>query len=75
MKLYVVFASNITCELKDISIDQAASFVDGGPDRPVVGAIQSRQIPFSNDDWQSGDPLVIGLELWLGGDDHFPAPH
>lgn len=54
--------------------DDAQAFVDGNPDRPIVGAIASRQIPWSNDDWQQGEPLVVGLELWLGGDDEFPEP-
>lgn len=55
--------------------DDAQVFVDGNPDRPIVGVIQSQQIP---DDalgtWETGDPTVLGLELWLGGDDEFPAP-
>lgn len=61
--------------------DDAQVFVDGNPDRPIVGVITSEQIPHDqtgwNADgpqWQQGDPLVIGLELWLGGDDEFPAP-
>lgn len=55
--------------------DDAQAFVDGSPDRPIVGAIQSDQIPHDKmEEWEKGDPLVKGLELWLGGDDEFPAP-
>jgi hypothetical protein len=54
--------------------DEAQAFVDGSPDRPIVGALISEQIPWTNSDWQQGDPLTFGLELWLGGNDDFPAP-
>jgi hypothetical protein len=60
--------------------DDAQMFVDGHPDRPIVGALKSEQIPDELvGKWEPGDPielsqLVIGLELWLGGDDEFPAP-
>lgn len=55
--------------------DDAQMFVDGHPDRPVVHALISEQIPEALlGTWEKGDPLVIGLELWLGGDDYFPAP-
>ncbi len=53
--------------------DHAQAFVDGHPDRPIVGAIRSWQIPWNNNDWHDGDPQVLGFELWLGGDDEFPA--
>ena len=55
--------------------DDAQVFVDGNPDRPVVGALTSQQIPHERlAEWERGDPLTTGLELWLGGDDEFPAP-
>lgn len=55
--------------------DDAQVFVEGGPDRPVVGAIVSKQIAHEVvATWEEGDPLVTGLEIWLGGDDMFPAP-
>lgn len=54
--------------------DDAQMFVEGNPDRPIVGALQSEQIPHDRlDEWEPGDPQVWGLELWLGGDDDFPA--
>lgn len=55
--------------------DDAQVFVDGAPDRPIVGAIVSQQIAHDLcPTWQKGDPLITGLEIWLGGDDVFPAP-
>jgi hypothetical protein len=54
--------------------DDAQVFVEGDIDRPIVEYLHSEQIPHDNDDWQDGDPVVLGLELWLGGDEAFPAP-
>jgi hypothetical protein len=55
--------------------DDAQIFTDGDPDRPIVEALHSRQVPFGTEDtWHAGDPVVVGLELWLGGDEAFPAP-
>lgn len=55
--------------------DDAQLFVDGHPDRPVVGVIVSQQIPEDRlEVWEPGDDVVTGLELWLAGDDVFPMP-
>jgi hypothetical protein len=56
--------------------DDAMVFVNGNPDRAVDTAFAASQIsPWSNEDWQKGDPTFVALELWLEGDDEFPYEH
>ena len=66
--------------MKDLP-DDAEMFVDGNPDRPIVHAMPTQMIPHARtgwvdngDEWHVGDPTITGLELWLGSDEHFPAP-
>lgn len=54
--------------------DDAMVFVNGNPDRAIDTAFRASQIiPWSNEEWQKGDPTTQGLEMWLEDDDEFPV--